>query len=415
MLDSLLGYQRGADIDARWLVIEGSEDFFEVTKRIHNLLHSDPGDREGLGQEDREIYERALRQEISEITRVVQSNDVVVLHDPQTVGLTPALRELGATLIWSCHVGIDQPNDQARAAWDFLRPSVRMTDIQIFSRSSYAWEGLDRDRLAIVAPCIDAFSPKNQELAEGTVEAILGASGVMTDGSRDGEPEFERADGTSGRVTRPVEMIEDRPLPPDAPLVLQVSRWDRLKDHVGVLHGFDRHVPGDLGGHLILAGPAVGAVSDDPEEAGVLNEVREARAELTPRVRSRVHVACVPMEDPEENAAIVNALQRRADIIVQKSLAEGFGLTVAEGMWKGRPTVASRVGGIQDQIVHGKSGLLVDDPEDLRSFGATLSTVLQNPQDAQRLGAAAHERVRDEFLAPRLLTQLTGLLERVVA
>src|SRR5262249_18485853 len=148
--------------------------------------------------------------------------------------------------------------------------------------------------------------------------------------------------------------------PPDfeTPLVVQVSRWDRLKDPLGVLHGFAEHVAARLDADLILAGPTVHAVADDPEGHQVLDEVEQAWRNL-PRVqRSRVHLACLPMADVEENAAIVNALQRHAAVVVQKSLQEGFGLTVTEAMWKGLPIIASAVGGVLEQIEDGRSGLL---------------------------------------------------------
>ena len=147
-----------------------------------------------------------------------------------------------------------------------------------------------------------------------------------------------------------------------------MSRWDRLKDPVGLLACFAEHVA-DAASHLVIAGPDVEAVDDDPEGAEVLDEVRAALGEMPDAVRGRVHLVSLPMDDIDENAAMVNALQRRADIIVQKSIAEGFGLTVAEAMWKQKPVVAGRVGGIQDQIVDGESGLLVDDPRDLAAVG----------------------------------------------
>jgi trehalose synthase len=157
-------------------------------------------------------------------------------------------------------------------------------------------------------------------------------------------------------------VVEVAPLPMDARLVVQVSRWDRLKDPLGVMDGFANHVAGRTDAHLVLAGPATAGVSDDPEGAEVLQECVAAWSRLPAETRARVHLACLPMDDVEENAAIVNALQRSAVVGVQKSLAEGFGLTVAEAMWKGRPVVASRVGAIQDQVTDGVSGLLLDDP-----------------------------------------------------
>src|SRR5205807_3429061 len=167
--------------------------------------------------------------------------------------------------------------------------------------------------------------------------------------------------------------------------------------------------------HLVYAGPAVEAVSDDPEGAAVLQEARDLIASVGREARERVHLACLPMDDLEENAAIVNALQRRADVVVQKSIAEGFGLTVAEGMWKARPVVASRLGGIQDQIADGKTGVLLDDPSDLRAYGEAVRELLDDPDRARAIGHEAQERVRDEFLAVRSLLQYMDLIERLIA
>ena len=199
----------------------------------------------------------------------------------------------------------------------------------------------------------------------------------------------------------------------DAPLVAQVSRWDRLKDPLGVLQAFAEHVHGPDEPHLVLAGPDVFAVADDPEGAGVLEESLAAWRELPARVRRRVHLALLPMDDADENAVIVNALQRRADVVVQKSLAEGFGLTVSEAMWKARPVVATDVGGIRDQIEDGATGRLVQ-PRDLETFGRVVRGLLDDPHNAERMGEAAQIRVRDRFLGPRHLGQYVALLESVL-
>jgi trehalose synthase len=414
MLHFLLGYLVGAGIDTRWLVLEGNQDFFAVTKRVHHLLHGQPGDGGELDEPARASYRQTLKETLGELEQWVEPGDVVILHDPQTAGLAPALKQQGAVVIWSCHVGLDQPNDLARTAWEFLRPSVQQADAYVFSRAAYRWEGLDRARLAVIAPCIDAFAPKNQPLEPSTVAAILHTAGILEDAdAKVRTPEFQRLNGSPGRVVRRAEMIQDQPIPPSAPLVVQVSRWDRLKDPLGVLEGFARHVPDELGAHLLLAGPAAASVSDDPEGDQVLQQVHRAGATLPRAARDRVHLACLPMEDREENGAMVNAIQRRADVIVQKSLAEGFGLTVAEAMWKARPVLASRVGGIQDQIRHSTSGLLLEDPSDLVGFGRALQTLLTDRDQAQRMGEAAHRRVREEYLAPRRLTQELDLIERV--
>jgi trehalose synthase len=414
MLHFLLGYLAGAGIDTRWVVIEGNQEFFEVTKRVHHLLHGQPGDEGDLDEPARASYRQTLKETLGELEQRVEPGDVVVLHDPQIAGLVPALKRQGAVVIWSCHVGIDTPNDLARTAWEFLRPAVQEADAYVFSRATYCWEGLDRARLAVIPPCIDAFAPKNQALESPTVAAVLQTAGILEDPAATVEtPGFRRLDGSPGRVVRRAEMIQDQPIPPSAPLVVQVSRWDPLKDPLGVLEGFTRYVPDELGAHLLVAGPAAASVSDDPEGDQVLQQVRRAGAALPRAARDRVHLVCLPMEDLEENAAMVNAIQRRADVIVQKSLAEGFGLTVAEAMWKARPVLASRVGGIQDQIRHGHSGLLLEDPSDLVGFGRAVQALLTDRDQAQRMGEAAHRRVGSDYLAPRRLIQDLDLIDRV--
>ncbi len=411
LLQSLLAYARGAGVDARWAVIEGDPEFFRITKRIHNHLHGSPGDGGSLGEDEREAYEATLAANAADLSGAVAPADVVFLHDPQTAGLVPAMIEAGARVVWRCHVGLDLPNELARAAWAFLRPYVEQAEAYVFSRQEFAWEGLDPDRVWVVAPSIDAFSPKNQDLEPPVVGAILHAAGLSTtDGA--GTPTFLREDGTPGRVDRRAELDEDEPLSLDAKLVTQVSRWDRLKDPAGVVRSFAESMEDHV--HLLLAGPSVAAVADDPEGAEVLTEVREQRLALAPQIRARVHLAQLPMEDPEENAAIVNAVQRRSDVVVQKSLAEGFGLTVAEAMWKARPVVASRLGGIRDQIVDGESGILVEDPSDLAAFAAAVQALLRDPARAAGLGAAARERIRERFLGTRHLIQYLDLLDRLV-
>jgi trehalose synthase len=160
MLPFLLGYLVGAGIDARWVVIEGNQEFFAVTKRIHHLLHGQPGDEGQLDEPARASYRQTLKETLGELEQRVEPGDVVILHDPQTAGLVPALKRQGATVVWSCHVGTDTPNDLARTAWEFLQPAVEEADAYVFSRAAYCWEGLKRARLAVIAPCIDAFAPR---------------------------------------------------------------------------------------------------------------------------------------------------------------------------------------------------------------------------------------------------------------
>ncbi len=186
-----------------------------------------------------------------------------------------------------------------------------------------------------------------------------------------------------------------------------------MKDMAGVMAGFVEHVDPSLGAHLLLCGPAVTGVADDPEAAEVLDECTDVWRQLPHAARSRVHLACIPMADPDENAAIVNAIQRHASVVVQKSLAEGFGLTVAEAMWKRKAVVASAVGGIVDQIEDGTHGLLVRDPTDLEAFGAAVESLLRDREDAAQLGENGRRRVIDEFLGDRHLEQYGLLFEQL--
>jgi trehalose synthase len=412
MLVPLLAYARGAGVDARWQVITADAPFFAVSKRIHNRLHGAMGDGGPLGDDERALYEATLTANGNELAGLLMPDDIVMLHDPQTAGLIPYVRALGVPVIWRCHIGLDVPNEQARDAWRFLEPYVAQADAYVFSREGFVWEGLDPAKRVIIAPSIDVFSAKNAELDAGAADGILAAAHLCAGG--DGRPVFRRLDGRTGDVTRRAQVIETRMLERSQRYVLQVSRWDALKDPLGVIDGFVDHVAPYTDAHLVYAGPDVTAVADDPEGAAVFAGALARWNELPPEARDRVHLALLPMDDVEENAAIVNALQRRAAVVVQKSLAEGFGLTVAEAMWKSRAVVASRIGGIQDQIEHGKTGMLLDDPHSLAEYGAAVRGLLDAPERATAIGVAAHERVRERYLGTHSLVDYLALFERLL-
>ena len=402
-------YERGLGMDVRWLVIRGDTAFFALTKRLHALLHGVAADGSTISDEEGARYRQTLAANAQLLLGEIRPGDVVILHDPQTAGLVRDLLAHGCRVVWRCHIGVDQPNQIAKTAWRFLLEDVVAANATIFSRRAYVWEGLNPDRVEIVPPAIDAFAPKNQELDSDVVGSVLRHTGILA-GGRPGSP----VNVGDIAVMRRAHLFPAGPIADDARLVLQVSRWDRLKDPLGVMDGFARFVAPRVAGHLILAGPGVSSVADDPEEEGVLQQVEERWHQLPDGIRHRVHLARLPTDDSRENAILVNALQRRAQVVVQKSLREGFGLTVAEAMWKARPLVASRVGGIQDQVENGRSGILVDDPRDLAAFGDAVVRILDDPVTAERLGAAAKTRVRREFLAPRLMMQQARLVMRLL-
>jgi trehalose synthase len=416
MLRPLLGYVKALGIDTRWVVIEGTSEFFRITKRLHHALHGSKGDGSDLGERERAIYEQVLRANAEKLLRLIRPRDFVLLHDPQTAGLVPHLVRSGAIVVWRCHVGGDKPDGEVELGWSFLAPYLEDAAATVFSRNQYIPDCCDHGRSVVIPPSIDAFSAKNQELDDATVHAILVHTGLVEGSPDEGSPTFSREDGSPGRVQRHASVLRLGRAPSwETPLVVQVSRWDPLKDPAGVMQGFAEHVngAGPTGPELVLAGPAVGTVADDPEDTAVLNQVVAAWHRLPRSDRNRVHLASLPMADVEENAAIVNALQRHATVVVQKSLHEGFGLTVTEAMWKSRPVVASAVGGIQDQITDGVHGLLVQDPFDTRAVGTALGRVLGDSDYAAWLGKNAHCRVRDEFLVIRHLIQHARLMERI--
>ncbi|MBJ7593677.1 MAG: hypothetical protein JF886_02250 [Candidatus Dormibacteraeota bacterium] len=266
MLTALLPYARGVGVDTRWLVIAGDENFFVVTKRIHNRLHGAPGDGQGLSDDDRRHYEEVLKDQAEQLIQRFKQGDVIILHDPQTAGLIPPLVDAGFCVVWRCHVGMDTPNDDARDTWNFLLPYVHRAARCIFSREAFAWEGLEKDRIIVVAPSIDPFSTKNFEMDPASVHAILTATGIVDD-SDGSAATYQRVDGSPGRIEHTATIVEASRLGSETPLVLQVSRWDRLKDPIGVLEGFVGGVIATCDAHLLLAGPSVAEVADDPEGA----------------------------------------------------------------------------------------------------------------------------------------------------
>jgi trehalose synthase len=417
MLQVIVGYTNDLGIPVEWLVISGDAEFFAITKRLHNQIHGDPAGGP-LDEAAARHYAKTLDANAAELLDWVKPGDVVLLHDPQTAGLAAPLVRAGAKVAWRCHIGVDWSNDATIAAWTFLRPHVSAAQAYVFSRRQYVPAWLPQEQVSVIPPSIDPFSPKNQDLAADTVRAILTVIGVLNgtaphDTGLAGRTRFVRRDGGTGVVIRPAVITGEGRPGADEPLVLQVSRWDRLKDMAGVMRGFaDYVVPGGPG-YLLLAGPAVEGVSDDPEGAAVYADCLRQWHDLPAAARARIMLATLPLDDIDENAAMVNALQRHATVIVQKSLAEGFGLTVAEGMWKGRPVVGSAVGGIMDQIAPG-TGILLPDPRDLKAFGAAVGQVVGDHEAASRMGFAAQAYIRENYVGDLHLLRYARLFSAML-
>src|SRR4249919_3983255 len=232
MLQTLLAYGNGARIENRWLVIEGDPEFFAITKRLHNRLHGAAGDEGALGAREHAHYEAVLADNLAELASRVSPRDLVMLHDPQTAGLRGGLRASGTRVVWRCHIGSDESNEHTDQAWAFLRPYVEDVDAFVFSRRAYAPHWVDGSRLVAIPPSIDPFSAKNAPLGAADVATVVARAGLVAGGDPDGPVHYTRRDGTAGSVrVHAGGLILDGPAPPhDARLVVQVSRWDRLKD-----------------------------------------------------------------------------------------------------------------------------------------------------------------------------------------
>jgi trehalose synthase len=380
MLVRLLGFTAGAGIESPWLVVEGDEPFFRITKRIHHKLHGMPGDG-SLEADHRKHYQRVLAANATALSARVRPGDIVVLNDPQTLGLAEALRRCGAAVVWRNHIGADGDNVHTQQGWAFLLPYLEAVDLCVFSRRAYAPHPLSSP-FVVMPPTIDPLSAKNRAADPAGVERIVTACGLGS-------------------------------VPTGAPLVVQVSRWDPLKDPVGVIEGFLRLDVERHDAHLALVGPDTAEVADDPEGQGVFEGCTRRWRSLPDALRRRVHLVSLSMADVEANARMVNAIQRRATVVVQKSLAEGFGLTVTEAMWKQKPVLASAVGGIQDQIVHGRHGWLLSDPTDPDEFAGALDRLLADREHAARLAANARRRVHEQFLDDRQLCEWARIFERL--
>jgi trehalose synthase len=349
ILRSLVPLLQDIGVEARWEVITGTEDFFAVTKAFHNALQ---GEEQDLTPEMLETYREINRQNAQGLAL---NADYVIIHDPQPAALILQKPE-GGRWIWRCHIDISHPQ---RKVWNFLRQYVVQYDGAIFSLPRFA------QRLPIpqflIYPSIDPLSDKNRELSPGEQEKIL-----------------------------------DRlRIPRDKPLLLQVSRFDRFKDPLGVIQAY-RLAKKHHDVRLILAG---GGATDDPEGEKVLAEVRQAA-----RNDPDILILLLP---PDANVEI-NALQRAATIILQKSLREGFGLTVAEAMWKGKPVIGGFAGGITVQLVYGVTGFTVNSPE---GAAFRIHHLLDNPDLMDKMGEDAREYVRRNFLITRHLGDYLALMK----
>jgi trehalose synthase len=284
---------------------------------------------------------------------------------------------------------------------------VAEADACVFSRPEYAWEVIPSDRVAVLRPTVDPFSPKNEEISPEVVLAIVDQIG-LSDSGIETAPVFARPDGTPYRLSATAEIDQDAPLPAQAPLALQVSGWERLKAQRRLLELFAEGLR-DSTAHLVIAGPMIESL-EVGEENEVLDELRTAREALPAAIKARVHLLQLPVADLDENAIMVNALQRRADVIADNATREAFGLSIAEAMLKGKPILARRTGGTEEQIVDGVSGMLVE-PEDDAGFAAGLRELLADRRRREVLGIGARAQAMKGSLTIDHLADYIGVIE----
>jgi trehalose synthase len=339
ILTRMIPMLRDMGVDALWDVIRGGEQYFEVTKKFHNALH---GGRVEIDKQDFEIFLETSRKNIDSMDT---SGDIIFVHDPQPIALIG--KKTHNQWIWRCHIDLSKPD---KRVWRFLREFVVQYDAAVFSAAPFSCRLPIRQFL--IAPSIDPLSDKNRDLPVEYIDQVLKKYGIPT----------------------------------DKPIVTQISRFDRLKDPLGVIAAY-RMVKRYLDCRLILAG---GTAVDDPEGQRVYMEVREAA-----EGDEDIHILAMSQNDLE-----INALQRASAVIVQKSLKEGFGLTVSEALWKSKPVVASSVGGIPQQITHKYSGLLCYSAE---GAAFAIKQLLANPDYARKIGDNGHQHIKNNFLITRHL------------
>jgi len=326
-------------VNTTWDVIKGGAQFFEVTKKFHNALH---GKKEQICKKDFDIFLETSRKNVEELNI---HGDIIFVHDPQPIVMVE--KRDNNKWIWRCHIDVSEPD---KSTWKFLYDFIIKYDASVFSAPSFSSELPIRQFL--ISPSIDPLSDKNKELPPDIIDGVLSKYGITQ----------------------------------DKPIVTQISRFDRLKDPIGVIEMYKK-VKKYIDCQLILAG---GGATDDPEGVEVLEETKE-RAGKDPDI----HILLLPQNDID-----INALQRASTVIVQKSLKEGFGLTVSEALWKAKPVVASYAGGIPLQVAHKYSGLLC---RSIDGAAFAVKQFLNSPGYAQKLGRNGHEHIKNNFLLTRHL------------
>ncbi len=351
LLESMIPLMNDIGVDTGWRILHGNPDFFSITKKFHNAIL---GQELNLSEIKKRLYTQA-NEDFSKYTHIF--HDLVVIHDPQPLPLIKYYKKK-QPWFWRCHIDLSSPNLQL---WDYFKKFLLRYDVLIVSNENYIREDLPVD-WKIVYPAINPLSPKNMDISEKIIAKYLKKFGVPT----------------------------------DKPIITQISRFDKLKDPEGVVDVF-KLVKKEVDARMVLCGSMA---SDDPEGGKVYERVRRKANHLIEK-KDLVLITV-------ENDLLVNVLQRSSSVIIQKSLKEGFGLTVTEALWKEKPVVASKVGGIPLQIKDSETGFLLD-PEDIQGFAEKIVEILQHPKLGENMGKKGKEIVRDNYLITRLMSDYLDL------
>ncbi len=352
ILNSLAPLLNDVGVDAGWRIIRGTEDLFNITKKFHNALQGDPIN---LTDIKKELYIQT-NEDFSQYTHI--NHDCVIIHDPQPLPLISFYKKR-QPWVWRCHIDLSRPNEEL---WDFFKGFILRYDMVIISNEKYKKKDLPIEQ-RIIAPVIDPLTPKNLDLSDKDISKDLKKFGVPT----------------------------------DKPFITQISRFDKWKDPLGVVEIF-KLVKEEVDCRLVLCGSMA---SDDPEGIQIYEKVKEKAKSYT----NNGDIILIT----SENNVLVNALQRRSAVVIQKSTKEGFGLTVTEALWKETPVIASNVGGIPLQIKNENNGFLFE-PQDIEGFAKKAIEILNNPDLSKELGKRAKEYVRKKFLITRILSDYLDLI-----
>ncbi len=356
MLQTLVPLMNDIGIDAGWRILHGNPDFFTITKKFHNSLQ---GEAINLSQHKKNLYVQT-NEDFSTFTHI--DHDCVIVHDPQPLPLIKFYNKR-QPWVWRCHIDLSHPNPEL---WDYFKTFLLKYDSVIVSNETYKKRDLPLDH-NIIAPAIDPFTPKNCDLNDSVIPRTLKRFNIPT----------------------------------DKPLITQISRFDKWKDPLGVLKVF-KAVKERVDCRLILCG---NMASDDPEGLEIYEKVK-ADAQQLMRTLDVILITV-------ENNLLVNVLQRISNVIIQKSLKEGFGLTITEALWKGKPVVASNIGGIPLQIEDGVNGFLLE-PNDTKGFADIITDILKKPEIGEEMGKKGREVVRNRFLVTRLLSDYLDLVHSLL-